>query len=163
LVGGYDGHAHTLGLDGLDQTAEVTITREQHHFVEMGGQLHHVDGDFDIHIALGARVALGIGKAANRLGVHGEAVVVQPIDQRTDRRELLALDNGRVIIGADQTAFAAEKFRQFAEVQIDVEGARGRIKVCTVNKECNAIAGRHELCVPIRFLSDGYAKQTRRK
>ena len=72
-----------LTLDRFDEAAKIAIAREQHGVVEPRGHLHHVDGDLDIHIALHADMARGIGKAPDRFGHGGEAIVAQPVHQRT--------------------------------------------------------------------------------
>ncbi len=53
--------------------------------VEILGHLHHVDGQLDIHVALDLAAAGGVGELLGRLGDHGVAVIVEPIDQRPDR------------------------------------------------------------------------------
>ena len=48
--------------------------------VQMLGHLEHVDGELDVHVALELAAAHGVGEFLGRLGDHGVAVVVQPID-----------------------------------------------------------------------------------
>lgn len=38
-------------LHGFDQDPEVAVAGEQHQMVGVGGHLHHVDGDLDVHVA----------------------------------------------------------------------------------------------------------------
>ena len=48
-------------------------------------QLHHVDGQFDVHVALDLAPAGLVDEFLGRLGDDGIAVVVEPIDQWADR------------------------------------------------------------------------------
>ena len=63
----------------------------------MFGELHGVDSEFDIHVALHLAMAAGVDEFPGRLGDHGIAVIVEPVDQRPDRRIFLILDDRGVI------------------------------------------------------------------
>jgi hypothetical protein len=78
--------------------------------VQVLGHLQHVDSQLDIHVALDLAPAGGVGELFGRLGDHGVAVVVQPVDQGPDRGILLIFDQRRIVKRAQQVAFAFEKF-----------------------------------------------------
>ena len=62
------GDAHALALDGFDQRAEIAVAGKQHHLIDMIGQLHRVDGELDIHVALDLAAAAGVDELLGRLG-----------------------------------------------------------------------------------------------
>jgi hypothetical protein len=66
---------------------------------------------------------------------HGEAVVMQPVDQRADRRIFLVFQQRRVVEGAQQLAAAHEFLPQ--KLVVDVEPKRlGRgIKVRPIDEQ----------------------------
>jgi hypothetical protein len=66
----------------------------------MLGELHGIDRELDIHVTLYLAPAVGIDKFLGRLGDHGEAVVIQPVDQRAYRRKILILNDGGVVESA---------------------------------------------------------------
>ncbi len=107
--------------------------------IDMRRHFHHIDGQFDIHVALHLPAAHGIGVFLGRLGHHGEAVIVEPVDQRPQRRIFLILDQGRVIESAHQMRFLAEGFQQAAIVDLEAEAAGRRIQVGAVDEERNAL------------------------
>ena len=86
LDGADDRDPQTAALHGLDQPAEVAVAGEQDHMVQMLGHLQDVDGELDVHVALDLAAAHGVGEFLGRLRHHGVAVVIQPVDQRPDRR-----------------------------------------------------------------------------
>jgi hypothetical protein len=137
------GDAAALALHGLDQGAEVAVAREQHQVIDGLGHLQHVDGDLDVHVAAPALAALAVGELAGRLGHQGEAVVVQPVDQRPDRGILVVLGDGGVVIGAHQDAALFELVQQLAVVDVEAQGLGGGIEIGPVNEQRQAL-GRVE-------------------
>lgn len=101
--------------------------------------LHHVDGEFDVHVALDLAAAGGVGELLGRLGHHGVAIVVQPIDERADRGILLIFDQSRVVEGADQAPLRGEEVEKALVIYIEAEGSGGCVKIRTVNEEPNAL------------------------
>jgi hypothetical protein len=82
--------------------------------VDRLGLLHRIDGKLDVHIALDLAAAERVGEFLGGLGDDLVAVVVEPVDQRADRGIFLVLDEGRVIIRAQQiAAFFWKAFSSF--------------------------------------------------
>src|SRR3546814_4165337 len=80
--------------------------------VEAVDHLHHVDRQLDVHVALDPTPTLGIGKLLCRLRHQAVAIVVEPVDQRPDRRVLLVFQQGGIVEGSDQMRLAAEQLQQ---------------------------------------------------
>ena len=89
--------------------------------VEMVGKLHGIDRKLDIHVALDLAPTHRIDEFLGRLGHHGVAVVVEPVDQRPDRGILLVLDERRVVERAHQLTLGAEERKQ--PLVVDVEAS----------------------------------------
>ena len=132
--GGNDGDAHAAPLHRLDQRAEVAVAGEQHHVIDVGRDFHGVDGELDVHVALDLAPAGLVDEFLGRLGDDGIAVVVEPIDQRPDRRIFLILDHGGVIERAQQIAARLEFAQQPLVVDVEAERFGGGVKVGAVNE-----------------------------
>jgi hypothetical protein len=78
-------------LHCLDQRAEITVSRKQDLLVDPAGELHRVDREFDVHVALDLAASGRLDVFLGRLGDDGVAVVVEPIEQRRDPGEFLIL------------------------------------------------------------------------
>ena len=78
------GHPDATALHRFDQRAKVSVAGEEHDVIDVVGKLHRVDCKLDVHIALDLPVAAGVDKFLGGFGNHGEAVVVEPIEQRTN-------------------------------------------------------------------------------
>src|SRR5580693_5869297 len=87
----YDRHAHTAPLHRLNQPAEIAIAGEQDCVIDMLCHFEPVDRQLDIHIALYAAPAERVGELLGRLGDHGIAIVIKPIDERPYWRVFLVL------------------------------------------------------------------------
>jgi hypothetical protein len=57
--------------------------------IDVVGKLHRINCKLDVHVAFDLPVAVGVDKFLGRLGNRGEAIVIEPIEQRANRRELL--------------------------------------------------------------------------
>ena len=77
--GGNDRYPDPAALHGFHQPAEIGVTRKQDRMINAWRQFQHVDGDFDIHIALHAPPPGGIGIFLGRLGHQSIAIISQPI------------------------------------------------------------------------------------
>ena len=82
--GGDDHDADAAALHRLDQRAEIAIAGEQHHLIDVRREFHGIDRELDVHIAFDLAPAGLIDEFLGRLGDDGVAVVIEPIDQRTD-------------------------------------------------------------------------------
>jgi len=111
--------------------------------VDMLGEFHGVDGKLDIHVALDLASAGGVDEFLGRLGDDRVAVVVEPVDQRTDRGILLILDQRSVVKGADQSTLALELAQQALVVDVESKRFGGGVEVCAVNEQSNAFDISH--------------------
>jgi hypothetical protein len=106
-------------------------------------ELHGVDRELDVHVALHLAPAGLIDELLGRLGDDRVAVVVEPVDQRANRRVLLILDHRRVVEGPDQISARLEFAQQPLVVDIEAERFGGGVKVRAVNEEGNLLGGGH--------------------
>jgi hypothetical protein len=81
-VVGHDDDTHAAPLHRVDERAEIAVSGEQHHPIDMRRNLHGIDGKLDVHVALNFAPPALIDLC--RLGDDGVPVVVKPIDQRPD-------------------------------------------------------------------------------
>ncbi len=103
----------------------------------MRRHLEHVDRQLDVHVALDAAPAHRVGELLGRLGDHRVAVVIEPIDQRPDRRVFLVLEQRSVVERPDQPSLRAEKVEQPLVIYVELQAASGRIEVGAVNEYRN--------------------------
>lgn len=134
-----DRDSHPLTLQGIHQRSKVTVAREEHDMVNVRRDLQGVDREFDIHVAFDFAPAHGIGKLFGRLGHHGEAVVVQPVDERFDRRIFVILQEGGVVECAQQLAAPHELLAQEFVVDVEPERLGSRVEVRSVDEEREAL------------------------
>ena len=109
----------------------------------MTGELHRIDGKLDIHAALHFAAAAGVDELLGGLGDDGVAVVIEPIDERADRRVFLILDNGRVIERPHQRPAALEFLEQTPVIDVETQVARGGIEVGSIDEQGGAF-GRQQ-------------------
>src|SRR5262249_54003310 len=88
--------------------------------------------------ALDLAAAGGVGELLGRLGDHGVAVVVEPVDERPDRRGLLVLDQGGIGEGANQMALFGKELQKPLVVDVETGGGPGGIQVGAVNEQRDA-------------------------
>src|SRR6185436_8358392 len=102
-----------------------------------------------------AAAPLGVGVFLERLGDDREPVVVEPVDQRAQGRELLLLRQRRIIEGAHQHAFAREELEQALVVDVELQALGGAIEVGSVDKKRNSLLGveQHMASTQNRLLS----------
>ena len=108
----------------------------------MLGEFHGIDGKLDVHVALHLAPAAGVNEFLGRLGDDGEAVVIQPVDQRADRRKLLILNDGGVVECAQQGSAALEFDEQPPVIEIETERLGRCVKIGAIDKQRNVV-GRH--------------------
>src|SRR3546814_20647384 len=134
-------------------------------------QLHHGARQLDDHFALDPTPTLGIGKLLCRLRHQAVAIVVEPVDQRPDRRVLLVFQQGGIVEGSDQMRLAAEQLQQSLVIDVESERPCRRTKIRTVDEqgylfvrleehgECLPGTGRYRPIVILRSAerSVGYA------
>ena len=132
---GNHGDPHAAALNGLDQGAEVAVTREQHHLVDVLGELHGVHGELDVHVALDLAAAGGVDELLGRLGDDGVAVVVEPVDQRPDRGVLLILDDRGVVERPQQRPAALKLLQQALVIDVEAQSFRRRVEIGSIDEE----------------------------
>ena len=125
----------------LDQRAEIAVTGKQHHLIDMLGKLHGIDRKLDIHVALDLAPTADVDELLGRLGDNGIAIVVEPVDQGTNRRKLLIFDDSGVVEGAQQTAAALEFFKHALVIDVEAKRPGGRVEVRTIDKQRNLAEG----------------------
>ncbi len=117
------------------QRAEIAIAGEQHHLVDMLGEFHGIDRKLDVHIALHLAAARGVDEFLGRLGDDGVAVVVEPVDQGTDRGIFLIFDDRRVVERAKQRPAALEFLQEALVIDVEAERLGGCIEIGAIDEE----------------------------
>jgi hypothetical protein len=95
-----------------------------------------------VHIAFEFAAALAIIKLFGGFGDDGVAVVIQPVDQRADRRKLLIFNDCRILERAQNRAAALEFLQQAFVVDIETERPGCRVKICAIDEQRNIVGGR---------------------
>ena len=72
---------------------------------------HNIDGDFSIHITLELTLSERIGKFSRRPGDDCVAIIIQPVDNRPNRRMFRLVRECGMIDRANKTAFWLKKFK----------------------------------------------------
>ena len=103
--------------------------------IQAVGHLHHVDGQFDVHVALDLASARGVGELLGRLGHDGVAVVVQPIDQRPDGGVFLIIEQRGVVEGAHHHRLLLEHAQQRFIIDIEAQSPGCCVEVGAVDEE----------------------------
>lgn len=75
------------------------------------GQFNGVDRQFDVHVAFNSASPERVGEFSDRLGDHLVSIVVEPVDERADRRRFLVFDQRCVVIAPAADRRASEKPR----------------------------------------------------
>ena len=95
--GRYHGDMDAAALDRFDERTEIAVAGKQHDLINLFGKLHRVDCDFDVHITFESPTAFTIVKLFGGFRDDGITVVIEPVDQRTDRRKFLIFDDCRIV------------------------------------------------------------------
>ena len=149
---GDHGHAHAAALHGLDQRAEIAVAGEQHHVVDVPGDLHGIDRKLDVHVAFDLAAAGLVDEFLGRLGDDAVAVVVEPVDQRPDRGIFLILDHRGVIERAQQIAARLEFAQQPLVVDVEAERLGGGVEIGAVDEESDFfLLGSHDCLVLLSY------------
>ena len=77
--GRYYRYPNPTALHRLDQRAKIAVAGEQHHLVDMLGDLPGVDRKLDIHVAFDLAAAGLIDKLLGCFGDDSISVVIEPI------------------------------------------------------------------------------------
>jgi hypothetical protein len=121
-------------LHGFDQRAETAIAGKQHDLIDILGQFHRIDRNLDMHVALDLNLAVGIDELFGGLRDNRVAIVVEPVDQRTNRGIFLIFNYRRVIEGTHQRAATRKFVEKPFVVDIKSDRSAGRIEVCPVDE-----------------------------
>jgi hypothetical protein len=97
----------------------------------------------------------GVDEFLGRLGDHRVAVVVEPVDQRADRRVFLILDDRRVVVGAEQRSPALEFLEEALVVDVEAQCLCGCVKIGAVDEERDLFTSSSNMRFPGVLLSCG--------
>ena len=97
--------------------------------------LEHVDRQLDIHVAFDAAPPHRVGEFLCRLGHHRIAIVIEPIDERSDRRIFLVFDQSSIVKCSDQPPLGAEQIQQSSVIDIECQTPRGGVEVGSINEK----------------------------
>ena len=111
----------------------------------MLGELHGIDGELDVHVALDLAAAGGVDKLLGRLGDDGVAVVIEPVDQRADRGKFLILDDRGVVERPQQRPTALEFLQKALIIDVEAESFRRRVEIGPIDEERDVIASKSHL------------------
>ena len=115
------GDAQALALQRFDQRAEIAVAGKQRHVIDVPGDLHGVDREVDVDDPFDRAAAGLIDELLGRLRHHRIAVVVEPIDQRPERRIFLILDQRRIIESTKQIAARLQIAEQTLVIDVEAE------------------------------------------
>src|SRR5207247_140024 len=104
----YHRYTNPLTLNRLDEPPEITVSGEQDGMIDVLSRREHVDRQLDIHIALYPAPPHRVGELLGRFCDHRIAIVIEPINERSNRRVLLVLDQGGIVERSDQPSLGAE-------------------------------------------------------
>jgi hypothetical protein len=136
-----DAHLDTPALQRLDEPTKIAVTGHQDDMLDRAGDLHGVDGDFDVHVALELATSGALTELLQWLGNHRVAIVVEPINQRPYRRIFLLVQQRRIVIGTQQPPAARENLEQSAIIHIVTQGLGRLVEVGAVDEHAEAFIG----------------------
>jgi hypothetical protein len=132
------------------QDAKVTIAREEHDLIDILRDFHCADCDLYVHVSLNLALARGVGELLDRLGDYGEAVILQPIEQRSDRTKLRVVVDRGVVERAKDNAKPLEGRQQTIVVDVEPESLPCRVKISAIDKQRSLpLSVSHDLPIPI--------------
>src|SRR5262249_32423241 len=89
----------------------------------------------DIHVAFDLAATGLVDELFGRFSHDRVAVVVEPVDQRSNREKLLILDDGGVIERPQQIAARLKLAQKPLVIDVEAERPRGGIEIGTVNEQ----------------------------
>jgi len=119
LQGRYHADPTPAHLHGSNQRTEIAVPREYHDVVQMLDQAHGIDGQLDVHIAFDLAAAERVRELLRRLGHHGVAIVVEPVDEGADGGVFLVFRQGRVVQRAYQLPLGSEQGQEALVVDVE--------------------------------------------
>src|SRR5690606_16522788 len=106
-----------------------------------------------IHVAFDLAAAHGIRELLGGLGDDLVPVIVEPIDQRTDRRVFLVLYQCRVIIGPQEIAAFLKGLEQLSIIDVEAEALGSRVEICSVYEKGNLLSWVKHFFHPVFFIT----------
>ena len=97
--------------------------------------LEHVDRQLDIHVPFDPAPSHRVGEFLGRFGDHRVAVVIEPIDQRPDRRIFLIFNQSSIVECSNQPPFRAKQIQQSPIIDVECQTPRGGIEVSSINEK----------------------------
>src|SRR5262249_5112288 len=109
--------------------------------IEMLHKAHGIDRDFNVHVAFDLAAAKRVGELLGRFGHHGVAVVVEPIDQWTDRGILLVLHKRCIVERSYELTLRSEESEETLIVDVEAKPLGGRVQVCAIDENRQTLIG----------------------
>ena len=88
-----DGHALALPLKRRNEVAKCAVAREQDDVIGRAGEFERVDGQFDSHVGIDVLASIRCGSHPCGFRHQRKTIVVEPVDQRPVRCDLILLNN----------------------------------------------------------------------
>jgi len=101
--------------------------------------LQSADCQLNIHVAFYLAAALAVRKFLGGLRDHREAVVLQPVNQRPDRRVFLVIQQRGVVERAKHLAAPHEFLTEEFVVDVELQCLGSRVKIRPVDEERQAL------------------------
>jgi hypothetical protein len=103
-----------------------------------------------------------IDEFLGRLGHDAVAVVIEPVDQRPDRRIFLVLDDSGVIECTQEIAARVKLAQETLVVDIETERLGGGIEIGAVNEQCDFFRFGFHDCSRVKSSKLRYRRAERR-
>jgi hypothetical protein len=133
---GNDDDTHTLPLQASYEWVEIVVAGKQEDHVNIRHYAQRIDGKFDVNVALYFSSALTVVKLFGGLCLDCEAVVVEPVDKRTDSAGLA----DRVVkVGAKKPSLLLELCKQELVINFEAERFCRAVEIGAVDKQRNTL------------------------
>src|SRR5215211_8823223 len=101
----------------------------------MLGDFHGIDGELDVHVPFDLAPPGLVHELLGGFGHDRVAVVVEPIDQRPDRRVLLILDHGGVVERPHEISARLEFVQEPLVIDVETERLGGGVEVGAIDEQ----------------------------
>src|SRR5215471_1817260 len=96
-------------------------------------EAHSINSELDIHVAFDLAATVDVSELLGRLRHHRVAVVVEPIDQWTDRGILLVLHKRCIVERSYELTLRSEESEETLIVDVEAKPLGGRVQVCAID------------------------------
>src|SRR5215813_10329300 len=97
-------------------------------------EAHSINSELDIHVAFDLAATVDVGELLGRLRHHRVAVVVEPIDQWTDRGILLVLHKRCIVERSYELTLRSEESEETLIVDVEAKPLGGCVQVCAIDE-----------------------------